>query len=213
MVNDINFYSHGQVIPGKQDDLYVPHFARPARNRRVAIVGRGKTFKDVPWNDEGLSLWAFNDWAMTGKFEREPDALFEMHIDALKTDRYSDEYKAWLMADHPFPIWMHATDDRVPACKAYPLSNISFLYCNHVFRGLDEVKHFYTSTTCYAIAMALWQGYRRIELYGIDLLAETEYRGHRDAVFFWLGKATGMGIDVQVSGSSMLFQNVRYGLE
>ncbi len=67
--------------------------------------------------------------------------------------------------------------------------------------GLDVVKipleemiaHFktryFTNTICYMLAHALYEGYDKISLYGIDHLTYTSYTLERGGVEYWIGRA------------------------
>lgn len=180
-------------------------------NNRVAIIGRGKTNKYTPWDDPDVDLWLYNDFAMSA---RRVTAMFEMHNDALTADRYGDDYKAWLQEPHTFPIYMHQTDDCIPASHKFPKYAINALYSRGLFKGAFEEQNFYTSTTPYAIALAIWMRYKRIEFYGIDLAGITgEYAKYADCIFFWLGKASMLGIEIHIHEESPLLSGVKlYGI-
>jgi len=120
------------------------------------------------------------------------------------------EYRAWLRQTHDFPIYTHGVDRRIPASVAYPFEKIHHIFRNTLYKGENEVKNLYTSTTPYAIALAILQTYKRIELYGIELSQETEYREHRDSVFFWIGRATAMGVQIRIHEDSKLYSPALY---
>lgn len=183
--------------------------------KTVAIVGRGKTAKYAPFDNPNIDIWAFNDNAMTLP---RVEAMFEMHPDWDDTERLNgvpgiDEYRQWLRKPHPFPIYMHDRDPRVPASVDYPINAITFLFHKTMWKGKHEIQHFYTSTTPEAIALAIHKVYERIELYGVELTQEFEYANHRDSVFFWLGRATGAGIQVAIHEESKLYDSALYPLK
>lgn len=63
-------------------------------------------------------------------------------------------------------------------------------------------SEFFTNTICYMIAYALYKGYKKIRLYGIDLATQLEYILERGGVEFWVGVATGMGVKVENTNRS-----------
>ena len=65
----------------------------------------------------------------------------------------------------------------------------------------------------YATAMALYESYERIELYGIELVMAGEYGYQREAMAFWLGKADGMGVDVWIPEECELLKAPLYAYE
>lgn len=183
--------------------------------RTVAIVGRGKTCQHAPFDNAEVDIWAFNDNAHTLEQKHRLTAMFEMHPDWASAERLNgvpgiDEYREWLRKPHSFPIYMHAVDPRIPASVRYPREKIQSIFRDTFYKGETEVKDFYTSTTPYAIALAILQGYKRIELYGVELTQETEYKEHRDSVFFWIGRATAMGARIIIHEDSKLYTRRLY---
>ena len=183
--------------------------------KTVAIVGRGKTCQHAPFDNPEVDIWAFNDNAMTLYKEKRITAMLEMHPDWADAERLNglpgmDEYRTWLQQPHDFPIYTHGLDRRIPASTPYPLEKIQRVFQCTFWKGNDEVKDFYTSTTPLAIALAILHAYRKIELYGVELTQETEYREHRDSVFFWIGRATAMGKKVGIHEDSKLYKSALY---
>lgn len=182
--------------------------------KTIAIVGRGKTSKYAPFDNPDVDIWAFNDNAMTLP---RLTAAFEMHPDWADAPRLNDvpgitEYREWLQQPHDFYIYMHEPDPRVPSSVRYPRPYVNYPFKNTLMKGAGQVEDFYTSTTPYALALAVLYQYPRIELYGIELTQETEYREHRDSVFFWIGRATGVGIEVWIHEEGKLYQPTLYPL-
>ena len=157
----------------------------------VAIIGRGKTRKHLVYRD-GVDYWAFNDNAMTVPADR-LTAMFEMHMDWETTDRYNvigcEGYRDWLRQEHPFTIWMHTPE--VPSAKAYPLEALH--------------RKFATSTTPYALALAIYLGYKKIEMWGIEADRGYEYDFAREAIFYWMGRAEGAGCEIVLHPENKLF--------
>jgi hypothetical protein len=175
--------------------------------KTVAIVGRSKETRDLaPFDNPRVDIWAFNDYAM--QLPR-VTGVFETHPDCLTADRYDDAYKEWLRLPHEFPIWMHESDPAIPASLTYPRNAICALYATSLWRGGERVQHFFSSTTAYALAMALWKRYNRVELYGIELY-DNGYRKQADCVFFWLGQAAARGVEIIIHENSNLFRNTLY---
>jgi hypothetical protein len=175
--------------------------------KTLAIVGRAKETRDfAPFDKPEVDLWAFNDNAM-----RLPrvSAVFELHPDALTADRYEPEYKEWLRLPHSFPIWMHETHPEIPASRPYPRHAINALYLYGLLHGEEKVEDFYTSGPAYALALAIYQRYQRIELYGIELY-DNGYRKQGDCIFFWLGTAAAHGIEIAIHEKSNLYSSALY---
>ncbi len=98
--------------------------------------------------------------------------------------------------------------DDVPSSVKYPKEEIIKALLPNLWRdipsGKSQIEHF-TSSAAYAIALALYMGAKQIELHGIEMTSDTEYVRQRDGVTFWLGVATGRGVNVVIH--SPLFMN------
>lgn len=150
----------------------------------LAIVGNGRTRTSAPHNDLNCDVWAMNNHPFL--WQKRITALFEMHPDALTCNRYTDDYKQWLQQRHDFPIYMHDVHPDIPNSVQFPREDIAQYRGGLLQKGEKFIQDFYTSTFPYCLALALHLGYRRVELYGIDLDKEERVQ-HRDSVFFWLG--------------------------
>jgi len=175
--------------------------------KAVAIIGNGRTRVLAPHDDPAIDVWTLNDHAM--QWNKHTDAVFEMHPDALAASRYSDEYKAWLQEPHPFPIYMHEVDERIPASTRFPKEGISRSWFPTIRKGGRRIENFYTSTVPYCLAMAIHMNYPKIKLYGVDL--ERDVHLHfKDAVFFYLGYAGARGVEIEIPEGSALMDEALY---
>jgi len=179
----------------------------------LAIVGKSQLTRSfAPFEDPNVDVWAYNDHPYKHpEIYKRISALFEMHDDALTADRYSQEYKAWLREKHPFTIVMHDHDPEIPSSWAFPRKAIGNFFMNHIYRGEKMVKDFYTSSTPYALALALHQNYTRIELYGVELSTDEGWYKERDCAFFCMGQAAAHGVDVIIHPLSKMFDVPLYG--
>jgi len=183
-------------------------------NTTVAIVGRAKETRHLaPFGRQDVDIWAFNYYGYElYKAGNSLAALFEVHPDALTCDRYDDGYREFLRQPHPFPIYTHPRADitKIPAAQPYPLDDINAVVQTGVLIGEEEKRDYLTSTTPYALALAILKGYRRIELYGIEVNPLEGYREQAECIFFWLGRASGMGIEIGIHPESRLFSDPLY---
>lgn len=91
-------------------------------------------------------------------------------------------------------------------CEVYPLEEICAKYKNHYF----------SNSISYMIAYAIYKGYDKIKVYGVDHVRYESYVMERSGVEFWLGIAIGAGIDVEIAAGSALlktFNGKLYGYE
>lgn len=98
----------------------------------------------------------------------------------------------------------------IPICSWQDYADEEYPYDEIVSRfGID----YFSNTIAYMIALAVYEGYERIRLYGVDMALE-EYKREMPSVEFWLGVAVGQGIKVEIGQGSSLFKTKtgrRYG--
>ena len=73
----------------------------------------------------------------------------------------------------------------------------------------DYEPKYFTNSVCYMIAMAIKEGYGRIELYGVRQAGLVEYMDQRKGAEFWVGYAMGKGIEVYINPPTSLLKNHR----
>ena len=196
----------------------------PAK-KTVAIVGSHMLTKDlVPWHKTYIDVWVFNEAASIG-WPKRANGVFQLHQPPIwknPVNRNDPKHYDWLQKEHDFPIFMQEKYPDVPASVEYPLAEI----CDDLLPGLtrhvrktektkayEESVRYFTSSVAYAIAYAIYKGYERIELYGIEMESTTEYMHQRDGVTFWIGVALGRGIEVNIPDVSSLLNSLLYGYE
>lgn len=91
-------------------------------------------------------------------------------------------------------------NDDIPGKKSlYPFKEIMDSY------GNQKSVRYFTSSGPYMIALAIHEGYERIEVYGFEMSSATEYAYQKPCMEFWLGVALGKGLDIYVPpGCSLL---------
>lgn len=183
--------------------------------KTVAIVGSHPLTRDAaPWNDLSKDLWVFNAGAIFDWCKR-ATAVFEIHPAGEYTNPMSDRSEYWnefLQKQTVADVWMQEVDPRVPKSRKYPLDEITKKYLHNFKRGLD-INRYFTSSPCYSIALAILQGYQRIELYGIEMETNSEYIYQRDGVGLWIGIALGCGVQVVIPEHTSMFSAPLYGYD
>jgi hypothetical protein len=66
-----------------------------------------------------------------------------------------------------------------------------------------NAEKYFTSSVAYALALAIYKGYQKIEVYGVEMETNTEYGHQRVGVAYWIGFAEGQGIEVDFHGDML----------
>lgn len=184
------------------------------KNTTVALVGtHDLTRGNAPFDNPSVDIWVFNgqttmDWCPRS------DAVFDIHPpeDIYRRSQEDLSFGRWLKAEKGIPYYTTAAITDCPNNVVYPIDEVT----NDVLRNFQrsgQPNKYFTSGPCYALAMAIHLGYKRIELYGIEMENNTEYIYQRDGVALYLGIAAGRGIHVEIDGRSMMFYAPLYGYE
>jgi hypothetical protein len=183
--------------------------------KAVAILGNAsRTREFAPFDDLAVDVWVMSIHAWKA---RRCNAVLEMHPDVLtgeRWDAYPDtpQYREWLRDVKDIPIYMHQVHPEIPLSITYPRHQIEARFMHNFWKGERELKTLFGGSASYAVALAIHLGYERIELYGIEL-AKEQYQEERNLVFWWMGKASTLGIDVVISEQSLLVREILYPYE
>ena len=173
----------------------------------VAIIGSHPGTRSLfDFERTDCDVWAFNE-AMSQDWCKRADAIFQMHKPVVwrsATNRNDPKHYDWLSSGDTPTIYMQEQFEDVPKSVQYP------------FRGIQEAfsatERYFTSSVSYAFALAVYQGYERIEVYGVEMETGTEYFHQRVAIAYWVGFAAGRGIEV-VFNSPTFFKAPLYGYD
>ena len=194
------------------------HPARwPARTRKIAILGFGRTVKDCPWQDESWELWGMNGFWRAAEPDygvKAPEERYSLWLDMHsveytraygKAAGFGDKQERWLEQPHAFPILMLGEDHAFPSVLRYPIEDV-------VARA---GRDYFSSTVAYALAFALTlEDVAEVGLWGVDLTHDSEYAHQRPCAEYWCGRLEGAGIKVtRHEKSALLTQRFRYGYE
>lgn len=178
------------------------------QHRRLAIVGSYPDGRDrVPWSDAATEIWTFNEAPEKEGWLRW-DADFQLHKPEVYSspDNYvNKKHWDWLQQDHGPDkiIWMQEVDPRVPNSRRYPLEGVL---------GLIPYRYL-RSSIAEALGLAIYLGYQDIDLYGINLVSNTEYGYQATNMAFWIGFAHGRGINLTLKCWLDEFNQRLYGFE
>jgi hypothetical protein len=180
--------------------------AQSHKQKTVALVGFASTSRDLaPWDKLDIEIWGMNE-AYTQPFMKRWDRWFQLHSSKIFQDqdanRNDPHHWDWLQAEHTFPIYMQKKYAKVPAAVRYPIED-----------ALDLSGHYLCSSAAFMISLAILEGFERIELYGFDMAANTEYFYQRANMEYLIGLAKGRGIAVYIPPVSALLRSPIYGYQ
>lgn len=187
--------------------------AKRAGKKTVAIVGSDwMTGPWAPWGE--TEVWGMNMLHGVPWYKVEDTARwYQIHPKSYFITFNKGTHWKWLKEDHGFPIYMQQILDDVPNSMQYPLHEIQNKLLGNLCRGEKKVKKLFSSTMCYQIAQALYEDYKLIEIYGINLAEKGEYAHQREAMAYWIGKADGMGVEIWLPETCALLVQPLYGYD
>ena len=175
---------------------------------KLAIVGsHPDTRGGAPWDNQDYDIWVFNEAPQADWCERW-DVDFQLHKPEvyMSPNNYSNNnHWPWLQMDHRGKvIYMLEIDDLVPCSRAYPRDEI-------VASVPGAKREMFTSSPVYALALALYLGYKDIDIWGVDLSSNTEYTRQLPGWMYWIGVADGMGVNLGLHAGLQHFKPTWYG--
>ena len=187
--------------------------------KSVALLGGADITRGAVKDTTADEVWTVN-WNYLYDWVPRIDRLFEMHPIWVYGDTDKDEWIKprkhwkWLQdGEKDYPIYMLKHCPEVPSCVRYPIEEITKdLFGDRLLKG-DEPSNFYCSSVDYMLALAIHEGFECIEMYGIEMGSNTEYRYQRESAAYFSGVAIGRGITVKRQPNSILFKNKKYGYE
>jgi len=178
--------------------------------KKLAIVGSHPDTRDnAPFDDPDYDIMVFNESAMFPWCKRW-DHLLQIHkpeVYQSTTKWVKNGHGEWLQKDHgERTIWMQNADKQVPNSKRYPLDEIVATIPGGQLR-------FVGSSPSYALALAIYLGYKDVDLYGMYMSSNSEYGYQIPNYLFWVGVAFGFGINLGINSGLQHFKEKLYGYE
>lgn len=167
------------------------------KRKKVAIIGCGRSRDKAPYDDKEFEFWGLNEIPQS-RAER----WFELHPMEVQSGREME----WLQKCKK-PVYLIECNDLVPQGVRYPIEKVL---------TVSGAKDYFTSTFAYQVALAIYEGFEEIGLWGVPFFAGSprEQTVERMCVEWWLGLATGKGIKVTtVSADKLIYHPHRYGYD
>ena len=153
---------------------------------RLILLGRGPskgecTFNYETWATATLLLdpeWRDKPYSKLFMVDWKPENL------VMEVLRIAKERNIPVVSPH---------SHRIAGTESYPV--------------FDVIEHFNANylrnTASYMLALALYQGYEKLYIYGLDVNGDVDYLVNRSYITFWLGVATGMKVPYKLGGESL----------
>ena len=187
------------------------------KEKRIAIIGTAPTWRNTPWDDPTLEIWALNDMGVLNL--PRADRWFDLHpLDKMyfrKKDKpvYAGDVPAGFFVrphDHlewlkkqTIPVYLQEAHPEMPSSKRFPKEEIEAKFGKH-----------FASSPAWMIGLALLEGVTELHIYGIHLATEWEYIKQKPNMTFLLGIAAGLGVKVVLpKGCPLLAESHQYAFE
>lgn len=194
---------------------------------KVIIVGCAGTKTMVPWDDKDAEFWGVNNLYGVPLEGRHYDRWFEIHNiwqDPQRQNklirRGSEEFRGQNILEYlkglgelNCTVYMQRHwPDLIPMSVPYPIQEvIDYFHANGI---APDICRYLTNTITYEIILAIYLGFKEIQIWGVDMSAGTEYEWQKPSCEFWMGVAAGMGIKVFLPPQSDLLKTkFLYGFE
>ena len=195
----------------------------------------------VEYENPEFEIWGLNRGALFMPITPQVTRWFEMHGEHIVgwESRRPGNHVAWLNA-FDGPVYMHQEYEWVKNCLTYPLKEMADFFGQNVLRighmvdrpakpesssgavqdmlvsGPDDIhttvgEPYLSSSIAYEIALAIYEGFDEIHVYGVDLVTDAEYAWQKPGVEFLLGWAAGHGTKVVLPANCPLLKGTLYG--
>lgn len=163
----------------------------------ITILGTGATLSRCPEKKiEGGEYWGCNNTYKKVKVEL--DKLFIIH-DLYLTQYNKEKNLIKEINEKSFPVYTLGKYDKLKNNVRYPMEKI-----------LKEFKMgYFLNNISYMLALAIIEKPKCIGMFGVDMNFQTniEYmRNEKSCIEFWLGVATGRGIEIHIPQQSTIMK-------
>lgn len=165
--------------------------------RTVRILGTAPNLDQMPPTSGGIELWPSNDPRTYRKYGNHPDILdnwtrwFNLHSRHHMEITYPRGFKWYLAQDGTKPFYTQKFWPDIPGCTVFPRDLIQ--------EAFPTSPNYFTCSVCWLIALAIVEGFERVELWGFllkDFKRGEFYSYERPCFFYWVQQAKDRGIEV-----------------
>lgn len=186
----------------------------PIKRTKVAIVGFAPSRDQAPYNNPDFEIWSVNN---LHRFIPRTDRVFQLHqrseweVDDLHGFP-GKKHLEWLKTCG-IPVYTIEKYPDIPTSIKFPLDELIEEFGIPRQKGKTKDAYF-TNSISFMIALAIYEGFKEIHIYGVDMAVLSEYNEQRPSCEYYLGIAKGRGIDVYLPvESDLLKTRFIYGYE
>lgn len=214
--------AHIQIKDAATGELYWPE-----DRKKIAICGFASSSRHrIPVNDPNFVIVGLNQLY---RHLPRTDIHFDVHREWRKGNVEGTDHERWIR-ECGIPVYLVQHEPHLSTTLTFPIDRLMRKH-----GGLDYFTSTVAHELCWAIdiidrevtrraggsldaatvgAVKALYGEYTIGIYGIDLVVGTEYDWQKACVEFWIGEASGRGINVDIAPESALCkQQYRYGYQ
>ena len=129
------------------------------------------------------------------------DRWFELHDRGIIELEWRNKQQINWLRECGKPVYMQRHHEDIPNSVEYPKDQM-----------ISEFGRYFTSTASFMLALAIHEGFREIDIFGIDSPTGTGYEDQRLGIEYFIGIARGRDIEVYIPRESQLLKASRlYG--
>lgn len=200
--------------------------------RTVRIYGASQNLREAPAHtvdETDVEVWVANN-TMVAEARRpsvftEWTRWFNLHAQAYMVGTYPAAYSYYQTKTDGRPVYFQKAYTDVPTAVAFPRQAVQA-----AFATAAGPNRYFTCSACWLIALAVYEGFERIELWGFELRDTkpgSAYRFERPCFAYWVQVAKDRGCDVfyqkaiatlyaegkMIPGDPLLYDGKLYGYE
>lgn len=196
MTNTEHLSEDGKGIPRICDEVAIVGFAPSSMEDVQFLFGK-----------KNVEVWPLNQlyiaWPRIMPGNRIPEKQnvtrwFQIHHRHSydQTVNRDHSHHEWLQLQRDFPIYMMERNQDVPASCMFPKEQL-----------LDTFRRYFTNSISWEIALAIYEGFKKIYIFGVDMAQDSEYSYERPSVEYFCGFAEGRGIELVIPEKSDLLKS------
>ena len=148
--------------------------------KKLAIVGTSYGKESAPYSDDNYEIWGMA-FALIQEEVKRMDKIFEIH----RKDEYIQD-TAELIYKTDISVYMQKKDKKVKNCILFPFDKL-----------IEKYGEYFTCTWAWCLVFAIEQGFKDIEIYGINFESDRERTIERACFEYWVGYFQGKGYKIK----------------